>query len=45
MLFIIEKLELEGKEERNYFFNWENCKFYVEPSTRYYDLDNHNFKR
>lgn len=44
MLVIIE-VGIRSKKERNYFFSGKDCKFYVKPSTRYYDLDNHNFKR
>lgn len=48
MLFTIEELGLERKKKEldwYYFFSGEDSKFYMEPSTRYYDFDNHNFKR
>lgn len=48
MLFTIEELGLKRKKREldwYYFFSGEDSKFYMEPSTRYYDFDNHNFKR
>lgn len=43
------RVGIKAKKKREldwyYFFSGEDSKFYMEPSTRYYDFDNHNFKR